>query len=108
VGLSAAALGKRGLQESLVYAAQRQQGGGQIINYHDVKRMLLLQKAFSEGAFALCVRAACLHDRARGGDTNASALLDLLTEIVKSWPAEWCLEANKNAIQVLAFARAAG
>jgi butyryl-CoA dehydrogenase len=28
-------------------------------------------------------------------------VLELLTPIAKSWPAEWCLEANNHAIQVL-------
>ncbi len=31
---------------------------------------------------------------------QAHALLDLLTPIMKSWPSEWCLEANKLAIEV--------
>jgi butyryl-CoA dehydrogenase len=33
--------------------------------------------------------------------TEAKAVLELLTPIVKSWPSEWCLEANSLAIQVL-------
>jgi len=41
-----------------------------------------------------------LHDRSIAGDKTASALLDVTTEIIKSWPSEWCLEANKLAIQV--------
>mmetsp|Transcript_11836 Transcript_11836/g.35481 ORF Transcript_11836/g.35481 Transcript_11836/m.35481 type:complete len:96 (-) Transcript_11836:443-730(-) len=28
-------------------------------------------------------------------------MLDSIIEVVKSWPSEWCLEANKWAIQVL-------
>ena len=62
--------------------------------------MLLLQKAFSEGAFAFCIHAAVLYDKVERGDTAAAPLLDVLTELVKSWPAEWCLEANKLAMQV--------
>ena len=65
------------------------------------KRMLLQQKAYAEGGFALCMHAAALHDLAAAGDADAAALLDVQTEIVKSWPSEWCLEANKLAIQVL-------
>ena len=49
---------------------------------------------------------------ARGWSTNctpaapsrraeAGALLEVLTPIAKSWPSEWCLEANSLAIQVL-------
>ena len=33
--------------------------------------------------------------------TRLGLLLDLLTPIVKSWPGEYCLEANKHAIQIL-------
>ena len=92
--------GKRGYLESLVYAREREQGGCAIIEHDDVKRMLLLQKAYAEGGYALSLGAAAMHDRARAGDKLAGALLDLQTEIVKSWPSEWCLEANKLAIQV--------
>lgn len=63
--------------------------------------MLLLQKAYAEGGYALCLAAASLHDKAAAGDAAAAALLELQTEIVKSWPSEWGLEANKLAIQVL-------
>lgn len=101
VGLGAAALGKRGLQESLLYAQEREQGGARIIEYSDVKRMLLLQKAYAEGSFALCLFGASLQDKAMNGDQPSAALLDTLTEVIKSWPSEWCLEANKLAIQVL-------
>ncbi|HTN65587.1 MAG TPA: acyl-CoA dehydrogenase, partial [Burkholderiaceae bacterium] len=31
---------------------------------------------------------------------HASLLLDILTPIAKSWPSQWCLEANNLAIQV--------
>ena len=89
VGLGAACLGKRGYLESLLYAQERVQGGVPIVEHADVKRMLLLQKAYAEGAYALCMHAADLHDRAADGDAHAAALLDVQTEIVKSWPSEW-------------------
>ena len=101
VGLWAAALGKRGLNESLLYAEEREQGGKRIILHDDVKRMLLQQKAYAEGSFALTMHAAQLHDQQAAGDSEAGALLDSIIEVVKSWPSEWCLEANKWAIQVL-------
>ena len=65
------------------------QGGRPILEHADVKRMLLLQKAYAEGAYALCMYAASLHDAASGGDAKAAKLLDVSTEIVKSWPSEW-------------------
>lgn len=77
-----------------------------IIEHADVKRMLLAQKAAVEGAQALCLYCATLVDRlaiCTGEQDRAKlqALLGLLTPVVKSWPSEHCLEANKLAIQVL-------
>jgi butyryl-CoA dehydrogenase len=67
--------------------------------------MLLSQKAWVEGALDLLLYCANLVDVARSSDEaaardEAAMLLDLLTPIAKSWPAEFGLEANKLAIQV--------
>ena len=43
-------------------------------------------------------------DAGRGDDegrARSHTLLEVLTPIAKSWPSEWCLEANSLAIQVL-------
>ncbi|MDP1632691.1 MAG: acyl-CoA dehydrogenase [Caulobacter sp.] len=116
VGASAAALGYTGYLHSLDYARQRPQGrpaGAKdatspqvpIIRHADVKRMLLAQKAYAEGALALNFYCARLVDDLRTGPEAESAavsgLLDLLTPIAKSWPSQFCLEANALAIQVL-------
>lgn len=117
VGLGAVMLGYAGYLYSLDYARQRPQGrlpdnkspGGApvpIIQHTDVRRMLLTQKAYVEGAFDLALYAARLFDDTQTADTeqarqDAQALLDLLTPIVKSWPSEFCLKANELAIQVL-------
>ena len=117
VGLSAAMLGMAGYEAALAYARQRPQGrpvgpSGKdpsqpqvsIIEHADVKRMLLAQKTYAEGALALDLYCARLVDEQRtGGATAASEaalLLEVLTPIAKSWPSEWCLEANSLAIQV--------
>jgi butyryl-CoA dehydrogenase len=67
--------------------------------------MLLAQKSYSEGALALELYCARLVDELHTGDTDpageAGLLLEMLTPIAKSWPSEWCLEANSLAIQVL-------
>ena len=100
VGLGGVGPALAGYLYSLQYARQRTQGRSPlcrdpstpmvpIIEHSDVKRMLLLQKAYAEGAYALCMHAADLHDRAADGDAHAAALLDVQTEIVKSWPSEW-------------------
>ena len=66
--------------------------------------MLLLQKVYAEGSVHLCLYGARLVDDAAGDGepaTRARLLLEFLTPIVKSWPAEWALEANKWGLQVL-------
>jgi butyryl-CoA dehydrogenase len=75
-----------------------------IIEHADVKRMLLAQKAYCEGALALELYCARLvdeqHTAAPEAADEARLLLEVLTPIAKSWPSEWCLEANSLAIQV--------
>ncbi len=118
VGLGATMLGYAGYEASLDYAKNRPQGrptgvGGKdptrpqvpIIRHADVKRMLLAQKSYCEGALALELYCARLVDELHTGAIQASAeaslLLEMLTPIAKSWPSEWCLAANSLAIQVL-------
>lgn len=118
IGMGAAMLGYAGYEASLDYARERRQGHSRsnkgiqrasaqvkLIEHPDVKRMLLAQKSFSEGALALVLYCARLIDEKRTGTEDqknrAHALLELLTPIAKSWPSEWCLEANNLAIQVL-------
>ena len=66
--------------------------------------MLLSQKAYGEGALALELYCARLVDEQHTGDAQqadeARLLLEVLTPIAKSWPSEWCLEANSLAIQI--------
>jgi butyryl-CoA dehydrogenase len=116
VGLSAAAIGFAGYSYALQYARERRQGRSLVnrdprsaqvalIEHPDVRRMLLSQKAWVEGALDLLLYCANLVDVARSSDEaaardEAAMLLDLLTPIAKSWPAEFGLEANKLAIQV--------
>ena len=118
IGLGAAALGFAGYAASLDYARQRRQGrpltrAGKdatqpqvpLVEHADVKRMLLAQKAYAEGGIALGLYAARLLDEQATGTPDqvaeAGRLLEILTPVVKSWPSEWCLEANSLAIQVL-------
>jgi alkylation response protein AidB-like acyl-CoA dehydrogenase len=107
VGLGAAALGYRGYRQALQYARERHQGRPigmrdgppmAIIEHADVRRMLLAQKAYAEGALALCLYCAKLVDER--DDAEAQALLGLLTPIVKSWASEYGIAANDLAIQV--------
>jgi butyryl-CoA dehydrogenase len=117
VGLAATVLGLAGYYASLDYAKNRPQGrpsgaGGKdasqpqvrIIEHADIKRMLLAQKAYCEGALALALYSARLVDEQHTGAAEdadvARLLLEVLTPIVKSFPSEWCLEANSLAIQI--------
>ena len=107
VGLGAAMLAYRGYRSALRYAKERRQGrppaarGGlpvALVEHADVKRMLLEQKAYAEGALALCLYCARLVDEA--DDPEARSLLALLTPVAKAWPSEFGLAANDGAIQV--------
>ncbi len=116
VGMGATALGYTGYLHSLQYAKERPQGRPvlernpqsaqvPIIEHADVRRMLLAQKAYAEGGLALTLYCGKLVDDQHTAATpearaDAALLLDLLTPIAKSWPSQWCLEANSLAIQV--------
>lgn len=117
IGLAATSLGLAGYYASLDYAKNRPQGRPvgpagkdpaqpqvRIIEHADVKRMLLAQKSYCEGALALLLYCARLVDEQKTGEAQAAddarLLLEVLTPVAKSWPSEFCLEANSLAIQV--------
>ena len=116
VGAGATAVGYTGYLKSLEYARERLQGRPSgtkdpaqpqvpIIEHTDVRRMLLAQKSYVEGAMALVLYCARLVDDSATHENQeerrrAHLLLDALTPIVKSWPSQWCLQANSLAIQV--------
>jgi hypothetical protein len=117
IGLAATALGLAGYYASLDYAKNRPQGRPvgpagkdpaqpqiRIIEHADIKRMLLAQKSYCEGALALLLSCARLVDEQHTGTPEAAdearLLLEVLTPVAKSWPSEFCLEANSLAIQI--------
>ncbi|MFG2058122.1 acyl-CoA dehydrogenase [Micromonospora sp. NPDC048930] len=116
VGAGATALGYTAYLKSVAYARQRPQGRPvadkdptapqvPIVAHPDVRRMLLAQKSYVEGALALILYCGRLLDEektapAEADRNRAHLLLDLLTPIAKSWPSQWCLAANDLAIQV--------
>ena len=105
VGSGAALMALAGYQYSLDYARERPQGRlpsnkdplsppVNIIEHADVKRMLLAQKAYAEGAFALCLLGTKLSDDAHTAPTGearkaAHELLELLPPIIQTWPSEY-------------------
>ena len=117
VGMGATVMGLGGFLYSLDYARNRPQGRHltnkdpespmvMISEHADVKRLLMSQKANVEGALALMYYSAKLLDEQKIAESEeqrnrVTLLLELLTPICKSWPSEFCLEANKHAIQIL-------
>jgi butyryl-CoA dehydrogenase len=120
VGLTAASTATAAYYASLKYAHERPQGrrilaGGKkntnasqttIINHPDVRRMLLLQKAITEGAIALLFHASYYQDLSEYADTaeereNYHDLLELITPIAKTYPSEMGQLSISNGLQVL-------
>jgi len=116
VAMGATMIGYRGYLYSLAYARERIQGRLatqsassepiSIIHHADVRRMLLAQKAYVEGALSLCLFGASLLDDVNTHEDvseakNAHTLLDLLTPVIKAWCSEYGPKANDLAIQVL-------
>jgi butyryl-CoA dehydrogenase len=116
VGVNAAATASVAFHESVAYARDRKQGRPlgvtdpssppvSLAEHADVRRMLLRQKAIVDGSLALLgltSKFADLSEHATDEATRAEAklLLDLLTPIAKTFPAEKGFEANALALQV--------
>ena len=115
VGVNGVSTASVAYHESLAYARVRTQGrppsakaalgaAVPIIEHADVRRMLLRQKAIVEGGLALVARASYYADLAAhsagAAAQTAQLLLDVLTPIVKSFPAERGFEANALALQI--------
>lgn len=117
VGTGGAILAVAGYQYSLDYAKNRPQGRlpsckdplssmVNIIKHADVRRMLLAQKAYAEGALALVFYGTQLSDDEKTAPSkeqreHAHILLDFLTPIIKTWPSEYGPQANSLAIQIM-------
>ena len=116
VGVSAAATASVAYHEAVGYARERLQGRPitardpsqppvPIIEHADVRRMLLRQKAIVEGSLCLVLTTSRYADMAAHAPTKEERqtcqwLLDLLTPVAKSFPAERGFEANALALQV--------
>src|SRR5258706_14708447 len=116
-GMNGIATASVAYHEALEYARTRPQGRPHdardpsrpqvpIIEHADVRRMLLRQKAIVEGSLALVAFTAMQSDLARHAASpeerhRAALVLDMLTPITKSFPAEWGFESNALAVQIL-------
>ncbi len=114
VGLQATAIATAAYYNSLDYANVRLQGRKlsdkdpskpqvPIIEHADVKRLLLFQKAIVEGSLALCMQACRYYDLWRSSEgeekENNLLLLELLTPIAKSYPAEMSILSTSAGLQ---------
>ena len=116
VGQTAAGVASAAYYYALQYANERPQGRlienkdlskeqTLIINHADVRRMLMLQKAFVEGSLSLVVECLKWYDleKVMQGEDKEKAylMLEILTPIVKTYPSEYGIISVSNAIQVL-------
>ncbi|WP_018621166.1 acyl-CoA dehydrogenase [Spirosoma luteum] len=115
VGMTAAAIATAAYHAALEYAKERPQSRrlnqkGQldapqtaIINHPDVRRMLLFQKAVTEGSLSLLIEAARLYDISQVAEgeekENAFLLLDLLMPVAKSYPSEMGVQSVSQSLQ---------
>ncbi|MDY7225765.1 acyl-CoA dehydrogenase [Hyalangium rubrum] len=116
VGLNGVSTASVAYHEALAYARGRPQGRpagakdatqpqAPIIEHADVRRMLLRQKAIVEGGLSLLAAASWQADLASHAPQEetrkrAGLLLDLLTPVAKTFPAEKGYEANALALQI--------
>ncbi|MEU7754858.1 acyl-CoA dehydrogenase [Micromonospora sp. NPDC049171] len=115
VGIKAIGTLSTGHLNAVEYAKQRVQGSDlrrifekgapriPIVDHPEVRRSLLLQKAYAEGLRALYLYAATLLDQveANEGDVRlASSLNDLLLPLVKGVGAERAAEQLQHALQI--------
>ncbi len=119
-GRMGAAIASAAYYSSLKYANERPQGrklnsSGQkntdkgqtlIINHPDIKRLLFSQKAIVEGSLSLILQTANYFDKEITSTSEEEKekyhlLLELLTPISKTYPAEKGIESTSNAVQIL-------
>ena len=113
VGLQGYAVAEAAYQNAVAYAKDRLQGraatgaenpkgaADPLIVHPDIRRMLMDQKSFVEGARALTFWGASLIDRAhRNADAQADALIGLLTPVIKGFQTDKGFESTVGAQQV--------
>jgi alkylation response protein AidB-like acyl-CoA dehydrogenase len=115
-GVQATGVASNAYQHALQYSKERLQGRAitekdptkpqiAIVNHPDVRRMLLAQKAYTEGMFALLAYAANLMDRIRISSSaeereRAEDLLEILTPVCKAYGSDISFQSTVLAIQV--------
>jgi alkylation response protein AidB-like acyl-CoA dehydrogenase len=105
VGLQGVAIADRALQQAMAYARERKQSGHAIIDYPDVKRMLLTMRSLTGAARAICYATAVALDRGHRGKSDAekkaaNERASLLTPIAKAFSTDIGIEVASLGVQV--------
>ena len=106
VGLQGVGIAERATQQAMAYARQRKQGGGgTIVHYPDVKRMLLTMRALTGAARAICYATGVALDRSLRGKDEATRKAahercSLLTPVAKAFSTDIGVEVASLGVQV--------
>ena len=112
VGLQGYAVAEAAYQNAVAYAKDRLQGravtgaenpsgpADPLIVHPDIRRALMDQKSFLEGARALTFWGANLIDRGHNGDAAAEGLVSLLTPVIKGFLTDKGFDSAVQAQQV--------
>jgi len=113
VGVQGVAIAERAFQQALAFSQERRQGKAvwssdypaPIYGHPDVRRMLMLMKAKTEAARAICLTTGVLSDLARLAESEeeraaARARAELLTPIAKAWSTDVGVEVASLGVQV--------
>jgi len=113
VGMGATAIATAAYHSALDYCQTRKQGRAitgprdapqcAIIQHPDVKRMLLFQRAISEGALSLILQCGIWEDilERYPHEKKYHLLLELLTPVAKSFPSEMGIHSVSQSLQCL-------
>jgi len=105
VGLQGVAIAERATQQAMAYARERKQMGHAIIDYPDVKRILLTMRTLTGAARAICYATAVALDRSHRGKTEAARKAaderaSLLTPVAKAFSTDIGSEVASLGVQV--------
>ncbi|MDX2485783.1 MAG: acyl-CoA dehydrogenase C-terminal domain-containing protein [Pseudodonghicola sp.] len=113
VGMQGLAQAEAAYQNAVIYAKDRLQGrdvtgvknpdgpADPLIVHPDIRRSLMDQKSFAEGARAFILWGAMLIDQAhRGGDAAADGLVSLMTPVIKGFLTDQGYDMTVQAQQV--------
>jgi alkylation response protein AidB-like acyl-CoA dehydrogenase len=114
VGVQGIAIAERAYQKAVTFAKDRVQSrpvdgslpsSGPIIHHPDVKRMLMMMRAYTEGCRAMASTAAAAYDAAHhhpDADTRKQnqAFYEYLVPLVKGYSTEMSLEVTSLGVQV--------